>query len=112
MPSNETRADPSPGDLWCFRDKRGFGVLKVLATDQDGVHIRVWADRFEARPETITTKSLSLGYSPSGALAIGHLPLSRASFATWDADRVGYEPVTESELEGYRDWQDAKGGYW
>ena len=39
------------------------------------------------------------------------MPLTHAAFASWEPVAMRREAVIEEELEGYRMWQEAKGGY-
>jgi hypothetical protein len=81
------------GDLVSVVTDEGFGVVKVLAADEHGVHARPFGP--EHKP-----------------FSIGHMPLSHASFAGWAPQLIRRgEPVAEEELDGYRMWQEAEGGY-
>ena len=48
----------------------------------------------------------------AGGFGMGHLPLSKPAFGSWRPVKVGSEPVADDELEGYRMWLEARGGYW
>jgi hypothetical protein len=99
-----------------------FGVVKVLAVDERAVHVRLYGNRYPARPTTIDPASLSLGRltrlpdgrwgPPDGPMGIGHLPISHHQFAAWTPELIGVAPVTNDELDGYREWQAANGGVW
>jgi hypothetical protein len=89
-----------------------YGIVKVLATDPDTVHVRVYKEKFGWRPERVDTGGLSLGTMHDDEFGIGHLPLSRAGFGAWTPVRIHREPVSEDELEGFRLWQEARGGVW
>jgi hypothetical protein len=39
------------------------------------------------------------------------MPLTYEAFAGWQPSPLYREPVLEEELEGYRMWQEADGGY-
>ena len=52
-----------------------------------------------------------IDHKPDESLGMGHLPVSRQSFATWNAAFVQQSTVTPEELEGYEMWRDAEGGY-
>ena len=113
MPDHNFR----PGDLVSVAAEGKFGVAKVLVTDAAGVHIRLYQERFDSRPLSVDAEMLTLGsmFAPPGEpFSIGHLPLSYVSFLR------GWEPqliitggtVGDHELEGYRSWEEAEGGYW
>jgi hypothetical protein len=102
-----------PGDLYSVLtgDARGgYQVAKLLAVDDQAVHIRLYAERFEERPAAIGSDSLSLGTIHGGDFGMGHLPIAHGVFLSWEPVLVSREPLTEEELEGYRIWQDERGG--
>jgi len=88
--------------------------MKVLKLDDGGVHVRVYSNMFAARPTTIDETTLymvGVKRGPNEGLGIGHLPLSKSSFAGWRPTFIKAALVKEEELEGYRMWLDSKGGY-
>jgi hypothetical protein len=106
------------GGLYCTRDEDGgYGVLKVLALDKIGVHIRQYSNRYDARPEHLDEGELFLApfdpdnETPGVRLGMGHLPLSAGTFRAWRPEFVQQSTVSSDELEGYRGWQEAEGGY-
>ena len=109
-------ADFRAGDLASVAtDEGGFGVVKILAVDAEGVHIRLHVQRFERRPTFAELPELTTaGFGPGhdNPLSMGHLPLSHRSFAGWEPELLERGlAVEESELEGYRMWEQANGGY-
>jgi hypothetical protein len=48
---------------------------------------------------------------PEEPMGMGHLPISHRSFASWNAVFFQQLRVTDDELDGYRMWAEAKGGY-
>lgn len=111
-----TSHDPFlPGDLLSVVMEEGFAVVKVLATDSEGVHARLYVQRFAQRPARddlgeLTTAPFGAGHD--NPFSIGHVPLSHQSFAGWQPELLARgELVAEEELEGYLMWQDAEGGY-
>ena len=106
---------PGAGDLYSVvTDDSRYGVMKVLAVDGRGVHARLYVQRFNARPHAAALGELSLAsFTPDGAnpFSIGHMPLSHQSFADWRPEFITRAPVGDEEVEGYRMWQDAGGGY-
>ena len=82
-------------------------------SDQSTVHIRVYKDRFSKPPAQVDTTTLGLGkIDDADGFGIGHLPLSRSTFAAWVPVRIQRELVTDEELEGYRIWDESKDGTW
>lgn len=92
--------------------KGDLRVAKVLAVDRSAVHVRVYKERFSEVPRLVNMASLSIGTIHDTEHGMGHFPLARATFATWQPVRIQHEPVLEDELEGYRMWEDASGGVW
>jgi hypothetical protein len=110
-----TRPDVREGALYTTKETDGsYGIIKVLKTDDGGVHLRVYSNRFEARPTSVRESDLYMAGMDRKAgeqLGMGHAPISWRSFRTWGAEFVQVSSVAESELEGYRMWQEAEGGY-
>ena len=102
---------PAAGDIYSIESGDQFGVVKVLAVEDDIIHVRLFREKFADRPVAVSTGGLTLGRfdDPEGC-GIGHLPLSRTVFRTWIPTPAGHEPVEEAELEGYRFWKDDGGG--
>jgi hypothetical protein len=48
---------------------------------------------------------------PDEGLGMGHVPLSKKTFLAWNARFFQQSTVTEAELEGYKIWLEAQGGY-
>jgi len=103
------------GDLLSVLTESGqFGVMKVLAVDDRGVHARLYAQRFNDRPQLSDLSGLSvLSVFPEhgNPFSFGHMPFSHSSLVSWEPQVLGSEPVSEEELAGYRLWQKENGGY-
>lgn len=92
----------------------GHRVLKILKVDLVGVHVRYYSNQYDQAPIKIDESTLYLvgvDRKPDEALGAGHLPISKMSFATWGVRFVQQSTVTEDELDGYRMWREAEGGY-
>ena len=95
-------------------ERGGFSIVKVLKLDPAGVHIRLYSNHFARRPSEIDVSTLYMAgvtRKPNEELGMGHLPLSRASFAGWKPKLIKIVSVESTELEGYEMWRQAKGGY-
>ncbi len=91
-------------------EEGGYHVVKVLALDEEAVHLRLYADRFQQKPNCVTSAELSLGrLGDPGRFGIGHFPLARGGFGNFAQILLAVEPVAEVELEGYRIWQGTGG---
>jgi hypothetical protein len=111
--SSLTFSIPQVGALYSIENGDGvFSIVKLLAVDGDGVHVRLYKNKFPLRPLPVDPATLSLGsiYDADG-FGMGHMPLSYSEFDAWLPLHMSDGSVTEEELEGYREWQSAGGGY-
>jgi len=110
--SKSVSNDWHAGGLYSTADGQGqFSVVKILVLEPNAVHVRVYKQRFSSRPTSIDPASLTLGQlDGKDSFSIGHLPLSRSSFASWAPVFITQQPVSDDELEGYKMWKEAKGG--
>ena len=95
-------------------DRDGYQVLKILKIDDHGFHIRLYSNRFVDLPSAVDEDALYMARidrEPGEELGMGHLPLSKSSFAQWDAIFIQQSSVSPDELEGYNMWLEAEGGY-
>ena len=91
-----------------------YAVIKILKIDPEGVHLRMYSNTFAERPHDVDESKLYMAgvdHKPDEALGMGHAPISKSSFATWGAELIKVVSVREDELEGYKMWVEAKGGY-
>ena len=89
----------------------GYKIAKVLKVDKSIIHTALYKNRYSQRPQSVDPRILTFGkIDDSDGFGIGHLPLSRGSFATWLPLRIQHSPVTDEELEGYRIWNESNGG--
>jgi hypothetical protein len=101
------------GSVCTVNDGEGsYRVAKVLVVDDFGVHIRLYKDKWKERPDRVDLRTLSLGsIHDKDGFGMGHLPLTKRSFAAWKPVVVGKQEVTKEELEGYEMWKEGGGGY-
>jgi hypothetical protein len=108
-----TEVVPKSGALYSVDDGEGFiRIAKILVMDGEGVHIRLYKNKFTSRPSDVEPASLDLGsiYDSDG-FGMGQLPLSHAAFEAWTPIYLRDDVVREDELDGYREWQSARGGH-
>ena len=109
------KAELKEGGIYTTPQEDGrYTVLKILKTDAQGVHIRMYSNVFAEPPTKIDETALYLAgmnRKPNEALGMGHAPISKKSFSTWGAKFVQQSSVAELELEGYNMWLEAGGGY-
>jgi hypothetical protein len=101
--SNQVSKEIIVGGLYASKSDDGtFQVSKVLAVDNDAVHVRIYRNKFQSLPQELDTSSLSLGKigDPDG-FGIGHAPIAKQG---WLDSRIFLkkEPVRDDELEGYK----------
>jgi hypothetical protein len=99
------------GDLYSTREGNGqFSVVKILVLEPQAVHVRIYKQRFSSRPASVDPASLTLGkIDDKNAFSIGHIPLSRKTFASWNPVFISQQSVSDGELEGYKMWKEASG---
>jgi hypothetical protein len=75
-----------------------WSAFKILKLDRDVAHIRIYGNKFWRRPNDTVLSVLDW--------SVGHMPISRASVATWSLHLIAVQPVHDDELEGYNIWKD------
>jgi len=110
-----SRSELVEGGLYYTRNDNGsYSVLKILKLDEQGVHIRLYSNQFPTPPARLDESVLlmaGVNRKPNETLGMGHAPISRKSFQGWRATFFQQSKVTTEELEGYKMWLGAKGGY-
>ena len=100
------------GGIYSVWGRGTYKVIKILNVDEGGVHLRMYANTWQERPSTIDPDTLTLTGEDAGSIqAIGHMPVVRSNFLSMGPRLAASSPVTDAELEGYRMWEEAKGGY-
>jgi hypothetical protein len=101
------------GALYSVEDGEGrYTIAKVLVVERGGVHVRLYKKKFANRPARVDFNSLSLGtVHDKDGFGMGHLPITHNQFRAWRPVFISESAVAEDELEGYREWQSAKGGF-
>jgi hypothetical protein len=90
-----------------------YAPIKILAVDEDAVHVAMYSNRYRTIPaaigegelfissiEAMLTEDEAAGFD----IGIGHLPLSREGFLMWGSIFVQAGSVEEDELKGYQLW--------
>lgn len=107
--SQETKPTESyqEGSICLIEDgTNGYGVAKVLVIADGAVHVKLYANTYETKPESIDLGTLNMGTIENGEFGIGHVPLEKTGFDNWNPEEIGIEEVSEEELEGYYYWLD------
>jgi hypothetical protein len=97
------------GDNLVFVLESGYGVLRVLAVEEDAGdlvwHVSVLEDFY---PDVETAEAaLALDRLPQ--VRDAHIALTNYAFEKTEAARIGNTPVRDEELEGYRRWKEIGG---
>ena len=101
------------GGLYATQDEDGsWRVTKVLAVDDDAVHLRSYANTFAEQPKDVDPVNLTLGglNDPVG-FGIGHFPMAKEGFFKDKPVLVKVIPVKEEELEGYKHYLESMKGH-
>jgi hypothetical protein len=74
----------------------------------------MYSNQFPEHPGKIDETKLYMAgvdRKPNESLGMGHAPISREAFSTWGVRFIKVVPVEKDELEGYKMWEEASGGY-
>jgi hypothetical protein len=100
------------GGLYATQDQDGtWRVMKVLALDEQAVHLRSYANKYREQPKDVDPAVLTLGglNDPAG-FGIGHFPLAKEGFLKDKPILIKVVPVKEEELEGYKMYLETMNG--
>ena len=101
----------APGDDLVFQLESGFGLLRVLASEERGGGERVWhLMAYEELFFEVEAAEAALADAPEllGVRA-AHLALTEHAFEKTPVARLGNRPVRDEELAAYRDWRERGG---
>jgi hypothetical protein len=88
------------GGLYISKDKDGmYSISKILVIEVEGVHVRMYSDKFKTKPSAISSDSLHV--------LIGHAPMRKEGFLLDKPELLKVEPVAGAELEGYEMYLEA-----
>ncbi|MCX5793895.1 MAG: hypothetical protein NTY77_00175 [Elusimicrobia bacterium] len=100
------------GGLYSVQDGQGlYRAAKVVAIDEDGIHLRLFKNNWKRRPKAVDSSSLALGtvYDSDG-FGIGHLALSQEEFVSWKPVLLSREELKPDEVDGYQLWRRGRKG--
>lgn len=87
------------GGLYLTKNEDGsYSVSKILATDDFAVHLRMYSNKFKTKPTQLSSSELDI--------LIGHSPLDKQGFLNENPELINVEDVKDSELEGYKLYQE------
>lgn len=94
----------NPGDDLIFQLESGYGLLRVLAVEDEGIksvwHLMAYEEFF---PD-VESAEKALAQSDSLTVRRAHMALTDRAFERTPAAVLGNRPVTDSELAAYREW--------
>jgi hypothetical protein len=94
-----------PGDDLIFQLESGYGLLRVLATENEG-QATVWhLMAYEEFFPDVESAEKALASPESLHVRRAHMALTNRAFERTPAARLGNRPVVNSELDAYHDWQ-------
>ena len=97
----------APGDDLIFQLESGLGLLRILAIEGEGAetvwHLLAYDEFFPS------VEAAEAALAQSGLLPIRkpHMALTNRAFERTPAARLGNRPLTEQELDPYREWQES-----
>lgn len=98
-----------PGDDLVFQLESGFGLLRVLASEEREGQ-RVWhLMAYEELFPEVEAAEAALASPHNLSVRAAHLALTEHAFEKTPVARLGNRPVREEELSAYRDWQQGGG---
>ena len=98
----------APGDDLIFQLESGLGLLRILAIDGEGPetvwHLLAYDEFFPS------AEAAEAALAQPGSLNIrnAHLALTDRAFERTPAARLGNRPLTEGELDAYREWRQSE----
>ena len=98
------------GDYLVFQLESGFGLLRVIAVDEDDAGIRTWhlLAYEELFPDVDSAESAIS--NPAGLhVRVPHMALTERAFERTPAARLGNHPVTGEEMSAYHNWRETNG---
>lgn len=95
-----------PGDDLVFQLESGFGLLRVLAVDEDSASARTWhLLAYEELFPDVESAEAALVNPENLHIRVPHMALTERAFERTPAARLGNRPVTSDELSVYREWR-------
>jgi hypothetical protein len=100
----------APGDDLVFQLESGYGLLRVVAVDEDDTGGRVWhLLAYEELFPDVESAEAALAAPERLHARVSHMALTDRAFERTPAARLGNRPVREDELAAYREWQRSGG---
>ena len=94
----------APGDDLVFQLESGFGLLRVIAIDEDADRITWHLMAFEELFPDIETAEQALANPASLHIRKSHMALTERAFERTPAARLGNRPLSRGERGEYEKW--------
>src|SRR5438270_710145 len=94
------------GDDLIFQLESGFGLLRVIAIDEDADKTTWHLMAYEELFPDVETAEQSLANSESLHIRKPHMALTDRAFERTPAARLGNRPVSEDERGEYEKWRE------
>jgi len=95
----------APGDLLVFQIESGYGLLKVLGTDQAGAgttwHVKAYRDLFM----DIEMAELAVASPESLTVEIPHVAMTDRAFESTQVSTLSRAEVTPEEFQAIESWR-------
>jgi len=99
----------APGDDLIFQLESGFGLLRVIAVDQDEAKTTWHLMAYEELVPDIESAERALAEPGSLHVRKAHMALTNRAFERTPAARLGNRPVNELERAAYEEWIESRG---
>src|SRR2546425_12530691 len=99
----------APGDDLIFQLESGFGLLRVVALDQNDAKTTWHLMAYEELFPDIESAERALAEPNSLHVRKTHMALTNRAFERTPAARLGNRRVTEAEMAGYKAWLEGDG---
>ena len=92
------------GGLYSCQDgEGGYCICKILAIDENMVHVRLYKNTYASRPKSIDPSELAIGtIQETDNFGIGHLPLTEEEFKSWKPELLAIGLVHDDGFDGGR----------
>lgn len=95
----------APGDDLIFQLESGYGLLRVLAVEQNERETIWHLLAYEELFPDVEAAEAALAVPGSLHPRVAHMALTDRAFERTPAALLGNRPVLDEELKGYREWQ-------
>ena len=98
----------APGDDLIFQLESGLGLLRILAIEGEGAETVWHLLAYEEFFPSVEAAEAALAQPGSLENSKPHMALTDRAFERTPAARLGNRPLTEVELDGYREWEQSE----